>query len=141
MTCIFSEISRSNSETARRRFADNCTAQIFFIEDNHDSAARQIRASFAWFNSVKMVEVNGQPIWLSHYAHRVWMRAHYGAWHLYGHSHHSLPDDPHGAVWMWALTRRPHAWDDRIYTAPGRFQQKGCDLKTIGPSTLTRLPN
>jgi hypothetical protein len=42
-----------------------------------------------------MVEVNGQPIWLSHYAHRVWLRAHYGAWHLYGHSHHSLPDDPH----------------------------------------------
>jgi calcineurin-like phosphoesterase family protein len=70
-------------------------AQIFFIEGNHDSAARQIRTSFAWFNSVKMVEVNGQPIWLSHYAHRVWLRAHYGAWHLYGHSHHSLPDDPH----------------------------------------------
>jgi hypothetical protein len=42
-----------------------------------------------------MVEVNGQPIWLSHYAHRVWMRSHHGAWHLYGHGHHSLPDDPH----------------------------------------------
>jgi len=70
-------------------------AQIFFIEGNHDAAARQIRNSFAWFDSVKMVEVNGQKIWLSHYAHRVWDRAHYGVWHLYGHSHHSLPDDPH----------------------------------------------
>lgn len=31
---------------------------------------------------------------LSHYAHRVWNKSHRGAWHLYGHSHGSLPDDP-----------------------------------------------
>jgi len=69
-------------------------SQIFFIEGNHDSAARQIRGTFAWYDDVKMVEVNGQKIWLSHYAHRVWPHSHHGAWHLYGHSHHSLPDDP-----------------------------------------------
>lgn len=28
---------------------------------------------------------------LCHYAMRVWDRAHYGAWHLYGHSHGRLP--------------------------------------------------
>jgi calcineurin-like phosphoesterase family protein len=35
---------------------------------------------------------DGQDIFLSHYAHRVWNRAHYGVIHLYGHSHSSLPD-------------------------------------------------
>ena len=39
-----------------------------------------------------MVEISGQAIWLSHYAHRVWPKAHYGAWHLYGHSHGKLPE-------------------------------------------------
>lgn len=35
-----------------------------------------------------------QNIVLCHYAMRVWDKSHYGAWHLYGHSHNSLPDDP-----------------------------------------------
>ena len=25
---------------------------------------------------------------------KVWDKSHHGAWHLYGHSHGSLPDDP-----------------------------------------------
>jgi len=32
-----------------------------------------------------------QPIVLCHYSMRVWDRAHYGSWHLYGHSHGNLP--------------------------------------------------
>lgn len=35
-----------------------------------------------------------QLIVLSHYAHRVWNKSHHGSWHLFGHSHGSLPDDP-----------------------------------------------
>ena len=67
---------------------------IFFIEGNHDSAAWQIRNQFAWYKEVASIEVFGQKIFLSHYAHRVWNKSHHGVWHLYGHSHNSLPDDP-----------------------------------------------
>ena len=35
-----------------------------------------------------------QRIVLSHYAMLVWDRSHYGVWHLHGHSHGSMPDDP-----------------------------------------------
>jgi calcineurin-like phosphoesterase family protein len=31
---------------------------------------------------------------MSHYPHKVWPSNHRGAWHLYGHCHGSLPDDP-----------------------------------------------
>jgi calcineurin-like phosphoesterase family protein len=34
-------------------------------------------------------------IMLLHYAMKVWNKSHVGSWHLYGHSHGSLPDDPH----------------------------------------------
>ena len=33
----------------------------------------------------------GIIIALMHYAMRVWDRSHHGSWHLYGHSHGSLP--------------------------------------------------
>ncbi len=35
-----------------------------------------------------------QLVILFHYALRVWNASHWGSYHLYGHSHGSLPDDP-----------------------------------------------
>lgn len=67
---------------------------VFLIEGNHDSVAHQIRGHFAWCDKVKLIKVGERRIFLSHYAHRVWEHSHHGAWHLYGHSHASLPDDP-----------------------------------------------
>lgn len=82
--------NKDAAEAIRRRLVGN----IFLIEGNHDSAARQIKHTFGWYFKVNEVRVEGQDIFLSHYAHRVWNRSHHGCWHLYGHSHNSLPDDP-----------------------------------------------
>ena len=69
---------------------------IVFIKGNHDRIGWANRERFyAHSDSYREVEVNGQAITLCHYALRVWNKSHYGAWHLYGHSHGSLPDDPH----------------------------------------------
>lgn len=34
-----------------------------------------------------------QRIVMCHYAMKVWNKSHQGAWHLYGHSHHTMPPD------------------------------------------------
>jgi calcineurin-like phosphoesterase family protein len=65
------------------------------ILGNHDKDTRDYRHLFVSVHDVKMIKVNDQCIWLSHYAHRVWPDSHRGVWHLYGHSHNTLPDDPH----------------------------------------------
>jgi calcineurin-like phosphoesterase family protein len=44
--------------------------------------------------NLREVTVDKQKIILCHYAMKVWNGSHNGAWHLYGHSHGTLPDDP-----------------------------------------------
>ena len=41
----------------------------------------------------KNVKRGKTQIILSHYAHKVWNKSHWGSWMLYGHSHGSLPED------------------------------------------------
>lgn len=77
--------------------------QIHLILGNHDkSLDPKARAKFAWVKDTHTLKVHEesapggtQRIVLLHYAMRVWDKSHYGAWQLYGHSHGSLPDDPH----------------------------------------------
>ena len=75
---------------------------IRLIRGNHDSAADGMKDAFDWIKDYYELKVldsdasNGkQLIVLCHYAFRVWKHSHHGAFHLYGHSHGSLPDAPH----------------------------------------------
>ena len=48
---------------------------------------RCIRGLFSRAYSQKQIRVNGQKVFLNHYAMAVWDKSHRGAWNLYGHSH------------------------------------------------------
>ena len=71
---------------------------LHLIYGNHDGDIIDRRNGFQdLFSSVQFVkdiEVEKQQIFLSHYSHRVWNKSHRGVWHLFGHSHGNLPDDP-----------------------------------------------
>ena len=82
--------------------------EIYLIRGNHDSVAEKMMSSdlglrrpFVWIKDVATVKVKymtefgmgaEQEIFMSHYGHRVWPKRHYGTWHLFGHSHGTLPD-------------------------------------------------
>lgn len=78
--------------------------KIHLICGNHDKVIRKsnlLRERFESISELKKIYIqdvkhpNGQyEIILCHYAMRVWDKSHYGSWHLYGHSHGTLPDDP-----------------------------------------------
>ncbi len=65
------------------------------ILGNHDPRRVDFYRLFASCHEYQEIKVHGQRITLCHYAARVWNKSHHGAWMLYGHSHGSLPDDPH----------------------------------------------
>lgn len=70
------------------------------IRGNHDKGLEQDVLNM--FDSVhdyyelyvQDKDVGKQLIVLLHYGMRVWNKSHRGSWHLYGHSHGKLPDDP-----------------------------------------------
>lgn len=82
---------RDDVEAYRNRIS--CRT-IHFVEGNHDKMTRQLQHLFASWNSLADVCAGKQRIVLCHYAMRVWPHHARGAWHLYGHSHGNLPDDP-----------------------------------------------
>ncbi len=63
---------------------------------NHDKLKHLIKTNrFESIQDVKYTAIQGQTMFMSHYAHRVWPKSHRGSWMLYGHSHGTLRDDPH----------------------------------------------
>jgi len=80
---------------------ERLNGNIALIRGNHDKTlAKRARDRFSWvkdyykFNIKSYIPEEDQSIILFHYGMRVWDGSHRGAWHLYGHSHGSLP--PHG---------------------------------------------
>lgn len=85
------------AQALRRRL----NGRICLVRGNHDRTADSIKTCFEWVKDyyelkVEDTDVVGgwQRVVLFHYAMRVWNRRHYGAWHLFGHSHGTLPDIP-----------------------------------------------
>jgi calcineurin-like phosphoesterase family protein len=74
-----------------REILGRLNGQKHLIWGNHDS--NQVRKLTDWVSSQPYLEINdgNDLVCLHHYGQRVWNRCHYGAFHLFGHSHGSLP--------------------------------------------------
>lgn len=73
----------------------------YLIYGNHDNPSWMKDIGFEQVRNYMEITIpdeaanrGKQHIVMFHYAMRVWNKSHYGAWHLYGHSHGTLPDDP-----------------------------------------------
>lgn len=59
--------------------------QHVFLMGSHDRWLNGTKATQIWEKNIE-----GQHVVACHYAMRVWPRSHYGAWHVFGHSHGNL---------------------------------------------------
>ncbi len=68
----------------------------YLILGNHDQCKPRPKelheCGFNWIKEVHGIEIEGIPIWLSHYPHASWPASHHGTWHLHGHSHGGTPN-------------------------------------------------
>ena len=67
----------------------------YFIKGNHDKddTIKLYKKYGTYLGELKKVKVEDQEIILCHYCLKVWDKSHKGSWHLWGHSHGSLPED------------------------------------------------
>lgn len=121
----------------RRRLHGN----IYLIVGNHDKTANQVHDLFHWMRDYhfETVRDNGvrQDVAMMHYCMKVWNKSHHGAYHTWGHSHGSLPDDPMALsmdVGIDAIARRlagditgirPETWQKDDYRPISYRELKG----------------
>jgi len=84
-------------ETAKKFRRRIVCKDVRLIFGNHDRPSlAEIFRTAKDLETVNVTEdTDKQRIVLCHYALRTWHRSGKGAWHLYGHSHGTLADDPH----------------------------------------------
>lgn len=76
-------------------FADRLNGSIHLMEGNHDhKTVRDCASSFASIDLMKTISVDSQRIVLCHYPMREWDKAWRGSWHLFGHVHGRLDNEP-----------------------------------------------
>lgn len=80
-----------------KQVIESLNGRKYLIAGNHDKRLLKVadlRSLFTWIGPYLELNYNNSKYVLSHYSHRVWNKSHYGSYHLFGHSHGSLP--PHG---------------------------------------------
>lgn len=89
---------RQDFAAAAKQYRDQIKCKkIIFIWGNHDKKGRgnqQFMRMFDGCYDLLELDSNAQRMVLCHYSMRVWNKSGSGVWHLYGHSHATLADDP-----------------------------------------------
>lgn len=66
---------------------------LYLIPGNHDRKKETMlmqSGRFGWSQQIAEINYEKQKIVLCHFPMLTWNRAHYGSWHLHGHSHGNL---------------------------------------------------
>ena len=78
-----------------QQFSYHLNGRKYLVPGNHDRRwLKDLEEDFEILPPLCELVNSSQSITLCHYAMRTWPRSHYGAWHLFGHSHGNLP--PYG---------------------------------------------
>jgi len=63
---------------------------IFYILGSHDKQVQKCQDRFKFMGYQLSISLGKDIVFMSHCAHLVWPKSHYGSTHLYGHSHGNL---------------------------------------------------
>src|SRR5687768_15805370 len=101
----------------------------YLVEGNHDKRmpAHVREKHFGWTQKIAEIKIDKQLVVMCHYPMITWNRAHYGTWHLHGHSHGNLAVLPNARRMDVGIDCHPHhqpfSWDEiKSYMAQKTFE-------------------
>lgn len=72
--------------------------KIILIKGNHEGPALKYKNRFERIYDLHEIRIGDNiSLIMCHYALRVWNKSHFNSWHIFGHSHGTLP--PIGKTW------------------------------------------
>ena len=80
-----------------RKYYSRLNGRVYIVPGSHDKELRKLDQKFilpSIYVLKGLLDDKRLGITLCHYSMRTFSQSHYGAIHLYGHSHHQLTDDP-----------------------------------------------
>jgi len=116
--------------------------RIYLVKGNHDHSTNLYQDKMGWIKDYFLLKVKDddasdgvRKVCLMHFAMRVWDASHYGSYHLYGHSHGTLEEDPDAlsmdvGVDVWGFS--PISYND----VAKYLNKKSC--KPYDPRSATR---
>jgi calcineurin-like phosphoesterase family protein len=120
------DFSFHNAQYTIDNILPRLSGRLHLIEGNHDKIMRKHPDQFTSMAKLKNVKVDGKMLVLCHFPLLSWEGRHKGWWHLHGHCHGNLPDDPGAArldvgvdannyapVSFWSIQRRLEARVDK----------------------------
>jgi calcineurin-like phosphoesterase family protein len=100
--------------------------RIHLILGNHDKKVKGFQRYLESVDSYKEINVGDQKICLFHYPILSWNKVHRGSWHLHGHCHFNLQEDPNRKMMDVGIDNPRSKW------APFSVEQIGNYMDTIG---------
>ncbi|ASD50509.1 phosphoesterase [Acidovorax phage ACP17] len=97
------------------------------VYGNHDQVIRKspkLQSLFASVQTELTITHRKVEIYMHHFPHRSWDKSHYGAFHLYGHHHGALEDEPWGRSMDVGIDARPFG-DMKVWHIDEVFQILG----------------
>jgi len=76
-------------------YLSRLNGRIILIKGNHDRTSWKAPELFTGPYNMYETIIEGRDVTFCHYAMLMWKNSHRGAYHLYGHSHGTLEDNPH----------------------------------------------
>ncbi|GAA3523193.1 metallophosphoesterase family protein [Aquimarina addita] len=99
-----------------KKILERLNGKIYLIKGNHEKSTEACKNRFEWikdYYELIMLDPDGfkgqQLVVLFHYAMRVWKASHHCTYHIYGHSHGELPDDPNSLSFDVGVDRHNYA--------------------------------
>lgn len=101
---LLGDVSFEKDKTKLDSMLSQLNGEKHIIWGNHDTMLRSTKWQHHFKSAADLCRIwvppesnngVGQGITLCHYALRTWQNSHWGEWSLHGHSHGTLPDDPH----------------------------------------------